>query len=117
MIPLPVVGHWPLDRKRPVIPIDGDQIERVFVALAEYDPISWLGSPSTLARVLLEQRFSVSPTGHKPRAMWPFGWCYRRLIRNDGRIGSKGLANAGHEPGVRVLSGAGLVDDAVELQP
>ena len=28
MIPLPVVSHWPLDRKRSVIPIDDDQIER-----------------------------------------------------------------------------------------
>jgi hypothetical protein len=31
--------------------------------------------------------------------------------------GSKGLANARHEPGARFRAGAGLVDDAVEFQP
>jgi hypothetical protein len=33
------------------------------------------------------------------------------------RIGSNGIANAGHEPGARFVSGAGLLDDAVEFQP
>ena len=30
---------------------------------------------------------------------------------------SNGIANPGHEPGARFVSGAGFVDDAVEFQP
>jgi hypothetical protein len=42
MIPWPVVGHWALDRKRPIISVRDDQIERLF---AGHAPISLIEAP------------------------------------------------------------------------
>ena len=100
MIPLPVVSHWPLDRKRSVILIGDDQIER----FAGHGPISWFGIAEHVGDRVLRDRnlLQRSHAGHKPRAMRQFGWCHHRVIEipirndaNDVRAGATIILSAG----------------------